>query len=92
MTDDLGQSASAYFSLTSHLPVGLISTNPRTRNPATFRLDAWRWVGGVNLVSHVTILYEAETWVFDFEALNLNTADNKAFQIPGTLTGSSEPK
>jgi hypothetical protein len=91
MTDDLGHSVSAYFSLTSHLPVGLISTNPRTGRPATIRFDAWRSVSGVNLVSHVTILYDAETWVFDFQALNLNTTNNKTFQIPGT-TGSSEPQ
>jgi hypothetical protein len=91
MTDDLGQSASAYFSLTSHLPVGLISTNSRTGRPITIRFDAWRVVGGVNLVSHVTILYGAETWVFDFKVLNLIATNNKTFQIPGT-TGSSEPK
>ncbi len=91
MTDDLGQSASAYFSLTSHLPVGLISTNSRTGKPATIRFDAWRVVGGVNLVSQVTILYGGETWVFDFKVLNLNATNNKTFQIPGT-TGSSDPK
>jgi len=88
MTDDLGQSASIYFSLTSHLPVGLISTNSRTGKPATIRFDTWRLVGGVNLVSHVTIFYGSETWVFDFKTLNLNAAD----QIPETPTGSSEPK
>lgn len=91
MTDDLGESASAYFSLTSHLPVGLISTNSRTGRPITIRFDAWRLVGGVNLVSHVTILYGAETWVFDFKALNLNATNSKTFQIPGT-TRSSQPK
>jgi hypothetical protein len=91
MTDDLAHSASAYFSLTSHLPVGLISTDPRTGRPITIRFDAWRLVGGVNLVSHVTILSGAETWVFDFKALNLNATNNKTFEIPGT-TGSSEPK
>lgn len=82
MTDDLGHSASAYFSLTSHLPVGLISSNSRTGRPATIRFDAWRLVGGVNLVSHVTILYGEDAWVFDFKTLNLNTADNNVFQIP----------
>jgi hypothetical protein len=91
MTDDLGHSASAYFSLTSHLPVGLIGTNSRTGRPITIRFDAWRLVGGVNLVSHVTILYGAETWVFDFKSLKLNATDDKTFQIPET-TGSSEPK
>ena len=39
-------------------------------------------MGGVNLVSHVTILYGGETWVFDFKTLNLNAADRIAFQIP----------
>jgi ketosteroid isomerase-like protein len=92
MTDDLGQSASAYFSLTSHLPVGLISTNSRTGKPATIRFDAWRVVSGVNLVSHVTILYGGETWVFDFKTLTLNAVAHNAFQIPETPTGSSEPK
>jgi hypothetical protein len=91
MTDDLGRSASAYFSLTSHLPVGLISTNSRTGKPITIRFDAWKSVGGVNLVSHVTILYGGETWVFDFKTLTLNAADNKTFQIPGTAA-SSEPR
>lgn len=91
MTDDLGHSASVYFSLTSHLPVGLISTDPRTGRPITIRFDAWRLVGGINLVSHVTVLYVEETWVFDFKALNLNATNNKTSQIPGT-TGSSELK
>lgn len=91
MSDDRGQPASAYFSLTSHLPVGLISTNSRTGKPATIRLDAWRVVGGVNLVSHVTILYGGETWVFDFKVLNLNATNNKTFRIPGT-TGHRNQK
>jgi len=91
MTDDLGHPASAYFSLTSHLPVGLIGTNPRTGKPFTIRFDTWRLVGGVNLVSHVKILYGSETWVFDFKTLNLNATDNNVFQIPETPTGSSEP-
>lgn len=82
MTDDLGHPASAYFSLTSHLPVGLITTNARTGGTVTIRFDAWRLVGGVDLVSHVTILYGGETWVFDFKTLNLNAADNNDFQIP----------
>jgi hypothetical protein len=90
MTDH-GHSASAYFSPTSHLPVGLISTNSRTARPITIRFDAWRLVGGVNLVSHVTILYGSEAWVFEFKTLNLNATNDKTFQIPGT-TGSSEPK
>lgn len=84
MADDLGHPASAYFFLTSHLPVALISTNSRTGEPATIRFDAWRLVGGVNLVSHVTILYGGETWVFDLKTLNLNAADHNAFQIPET--------
>ena len=83
MTDDLGRPASAYFSLTSHLPIGIISINSRTGKLVTIRFDTWRLVGGVNLVSHVTILYDAETWVFDFKTLNLNAADNNVFQIPG---------
>jgi ketosteroid isomerase-like protein len=92
MTDDLGNPASAYFSITSHLPVGVISTNPRTGKPATIRFDTWRLLNGVNLVSHVTILYGGEAWVFDFKTLTLNTADNKVFQISETPTGSLEPK
>jgi hypothetical protein len=90
MTDDLGHSVSVYFSLTSHLPVGIISTNARTGKPITTRFDAWRLVGGVNLVSHVTILYGGDTWTFDFKTLNLNTADNKTFQIPGTKSSDSK--
>lgn len=94
MMDELGHSASGYFSLASHLPVGLTVTNPRTEGPRTItvQFDGWRLTGGVNLVSHVTILYGSETWVFDFKTLNLNAADNKVFQIPETPTGSSEPK
>jgi|SRR5208282_132595 len=89
MTDGVGQTANAYFSLTSNLPVGLVSTNSRTGKPATIRFDAWRVVDGVNLVSHVTILYGGETWVFDFKTLNLNAADSKVFQIPGTPPGAT---
>lgn len=94
MTDDLGHSASGYFSVASHLPVGLIVTNARSGGPRTItlRFDAWKLVSGVNLVSHVTILFGSETWVFDFKTLQLNAADKTAFQIPGTPTGSSEPK
>jgi hypothetical protein len=84
MTDDLGHPASAYFSLTSHLPVGIISTNSRTGKPVTTRFDTWSLVGEVNLVSHVTILYDGETWVFDFKTLHLNTANNNVFEIPET--------
>jgi hypothetical protein len=84
MKDDLGQSASAYFSLTSHLLAGIIATNSRTGKPATIRFDTWRLVGRVNLVSRVTISYGAETWVFDFKTLILNAADQNAFQIPET--------
>jgi len=92
MTDDLGNPASAYFSLTSHLPVGLITTNSRTGKLATIRFDAWRLVDGVNLVSHVTILYGGEAWVFDFKTLTLNAAHNTVFQIPESPRGSPEPK
>jgi hypothetical protein len=90
MTDDRGHPTQAYFSLTSHLPVGIISANARTEKPITVRFDAWRLVGGVNLVSHVTILYGGETWVFDFKALNLNGTNDRTFQIPG-IGRSSEP-
>jgi hypothetical protein len=43
MTDDLGHAASVYFSLTSHLPVGLIGTNPRTENqpPSDSTSGSW---------------------------------------------------
>ena len=94
MRDDLGHSASGYFSSTSHLPVGLIVTDARSRAPRTItlRFDAWKSVGGVNLVNHVTILFGSETWIFDFKALRLNTANKAAFQIPGTPTRSSEQK
>jgi hypothetical protein len=85
MTDDLGHPARAYFSRTSHLLVGLIVTNSQTGKPATVRFDMWKLVGGVNLVSHVTILYGGATWVFDFKILNVNTADHSTFQIPETL-------
>ena len=88
MTDDLGHPASAYFSLISHLPVGIITTNSRTEKPVTIRFDAWRLVCGVNLASHATILYGGETWVFDFKTLKLNAADNNAFQIPEAASGS----
>jgi hypothetical protein len=86
MTDDLGHSASGYFSLTSHLPVGLVVTNARSGGPITIRFDAWKLVSGVDLASHVTILLGSETWVFDFKTLQLNAADKTAFQIPGTPT------
>jgi hypothetical protein len=92
MTDDLGNPASTYFSQTSHLPVGIIATNARTARSITVRFDAWRLIDGVNLLSHVTILYGGETWVFDFKTLTLNAADNKVFQIPETPTGSPESK
>jgi hypothetical protein len=92
MTDDLGHSASGYFSSTSHLPVGLMVTDARSRAPRTItlRFDAWKFVGGVNLVNHVTIVSGSETWIFDFKALQVNTADKAAFQIPETPTRSSE--
>jgi hypothetical protein len=94
MTDDLGHSVSGYFSSISHLPAGLIVTNARSWGPRTItiRFDAWKLVGGVKLVSHVTILAGSETWVFDFKTLRLNTAGKAAFQLPGTPTWSSDPK
>jgi hypothetical protein len=84
MTDDAGHPASAYFSLTSHLPVGIISTNSRTGKPVTIRFDTWRLVGEVNLASHVTILYDGGSWVFDFKTLHVNAADKGVFQVPET--------
>lgn len=94
MTDELGHSANGYFSLASHLPVGVTGTNPRPGGPPaiTTLFDGWKVTGGVNLVSHVTILYGSEKFVFDFKVLTLNTADKNAFQIPETPAGSSDPK
>jgi hypothetical protein len=94
MTDELGHSASGYFSLTSHLPLGLTVTNPRAGGPSTIMIqfDGWRLTCGVKLVSHVTIFYGSETWVFDFKSLSVNAADDKAFRIPETTMGASGPK
>ena len=61
---------------------GSFSRITRILRGAEIRFDTWRLVGVVNLVSHVTILYGGETWVFDFKTLNLNAVDRIAFQIP----------
>ncbi len=94
MVDELGHTASGYFSLTSRLPAGLIVTNPRDTGARTITIqfDGWRLTGGVNLVSHVTILQGSDTWVFDFKDLTLNTADNASFQIPASLAASQKTK
>lgn len=92
MRDDLRRQASAYFSPASHLPLGLKVTNARGGDPITIRFDAWKSIGGVNLVSHVTVRLGSQTWIFDFKTLQLNTADRTTFQIPGTATDSSQPK
>jgi hypothetical protein len=93
MTDDLGHTTTIYFSLDSHLPLALTGTNPRAAIPATIttRFDAWKSVGGVKLVSHVTILYGSDSYVFDFTTLTLNTADDQVFRIPEALMKSDRP-
>jgi hypothetical protein len=84
MTDELGHPAGAYFSTSSHLLLGLTVTNARSGGPSTLRIrfDSWKLISGVNVVSHVTILAGAETWIFDFTSLKLNAANDEAFQIP----------
>lgn len=86
MTDQLGHPSSAYFSLTSHLLVGITDTNARAGGPQniTIRFDKWRRTNGVNLVSHVTIFSGSETYVFNFKSLRVNVAEKNAFQIPVT--------
>lgn len=93
MTDDLGHSTIIYFSSDSHLPLALIRTNPRAATPPTvpIRFDAWRSVSGIKLVSHVTILYGSDSYVFDFKTLTLNTADDQIFRIPEALMRSDRP-
>jgi hypothetical protein len=87
MTDDLGHATTIYFSSDSHLPLALTGTNPRAAIPPTItsRFDAWRSVNGVKLVSHVTILYGADSYVFEFRTLTLNTADDQVFKTPEAL-------
>jgi hypothetical protein len=36
-------------------------------------------------VSHVTILYGSDTFVFDFKTLILNAADDQTLKIPEAL-------
>jgi hypothetical protein len=87
VTDDLGHPTTIYFSPDSHLLLALTKTNPRAATPpmVTSRFDAWRSVNGAKLVSHVTILYGSDSFVFDFKTLTLNTADNQIFKIPKAL-------
>lgn len=84
MTDELEHPAGAYFSMSSHLLLGLTVTNARSGGPSLLkiRFDSWELIGGVNVVSHVTILAGSQTWIFDFTSLKLNAASEKAFQIP----------
>lgn len=90
VTDDLGHAATIYFSSNSHLLLALVTTNARAATPAmvTSRFDAWRSVDGIKLVSHVTILYGSDSYIFDFKTLTLNTADAQAFKIPEALMKS----
>jgi hypothetical protein len=87
MTDDLGHPTSIYFSSDSHLPLAVKTTNSRAVTPPTItsRFDDWRSVNGVKLVSHVTILYGSDTFVFDFKTLILNSADDQTLKIPEAL-------
>jgi hypothetical protein len=91
--DDLGHPTTIYFSSDSHLPLALTGTNPRAAIPPTItsRFDAWRSVNGVRLVSHVTILYGSDSFVFDFTTLTLNKADDQIFKIPEALMKSDQP-
>jgi len=93
VTDDLGHPTTIYFSSDSHLPLALVGTNPRAATPPTVttRFDAWRSVNGVNLVSHVTILWGSDSFVFDFQTLTLNTADDQTFKLPEALLKSTQP-
>jgi len=93
VTDELGHPTTIYFSSDSHLPLALTGTNPRAATPPTVtsRFDAWRSVNGVKLVSHVTILYGSDSYVFDFKTLTLNTADDQTFTIPEALMKSDRP-
>lgn len=94
MTDELGNPATSYFSLTTQLPIGLTVTNARAGGPRTItiRFDSWRLTDGVKLVSHVTIFHGSRIWVFDFKTLKLNSAGKEAFQIPTTPTALTERK
>ena len=76
MTDELEHPAGAYFSMSSHLLLGLTVTNARSGGPSLLkiRFDSWELIGGVNVVGHVTILAGSQTWIFDFTSLKLNAA------------------
>lgn len=84
MTDPLGHEAAAYFSRINYLPLALVVTNPRGEGARTItiRFDDWERIDGVLLVSHVTILYGSDTWVFGFYSLDVNAADEEAFRVP----------
>jgi hypothetical protein len=83
MTEELGHSAAAFFSLSTHLSAGLTVQSARSGETFTIRFDSWKMTSGVNLVNHVTILLGSDPFVFDFKTLILNAADDAAFQIPG---------
>jgi hypothetical protein len=92
VSDDLGHPTTIYFSSDSHLPLAIVGANPRTATPPTIttRFDAWRSVNGVKLVSHVTILYGSDSFVFDFQTLSINTADEQVFKTPEALMNSHQ--
>jgi hypothetical protein len=94
MTDELGHPATIYFSLDTRLPLALVTTNARAMTPPTItdRFDAWATVNGVKLVSHVTIRYDSDEFVFDFKTLSVNTANKDTFKIPEPLIKSDQPK
>jgi len=87
MTDEFGNAAIAYFSPSSGLPVGMTVENSRSEGPRTItlRFDAWKTVDGISIISHVTILFGSETWVFDFKTLELNAAPDSTFKLPEGL-------
>ena len=45
-------------------------------------------MNGVTVVSHVTVLYGSDSFVFDFKTLTLNAADDQIFKIPEALMES----
>jgi hypothetical protein len=67
-----------------------VESIPRAATPptATIRFDAWKSVNGVTVVSHVTVLYGSDSFVFDFKTLTLNAADDQIFKIPEALMES----
>jgi hypothetical protein len=87
MTDEFGNAAISYFSPSSGLPVGLTAANPRSEGPRTItlRFDAWKTVDSIRIISHVTILFGSEAWVFDFKTLQLNAAPDSTFDLPKSL-------